>query len=95
MIPENGARISVFASRASASVQRRPARPCRLFSASSFAWPEMKLLFARSTARSYLDLRERQVGARLLHLGVVDRGIEPHERRALGDALAFLEADRG
>ena len=55
MIPENGARRSIFASLASASCSDASAT-LRLFSASSFAWPEMKLLLARSTARSNLVL---------------------------------------
>ena len=41
-----------------------------------------------------LGLRQHQVGARLLQLGVGDRGVEPNQRRPLGDALAFLELDR-
>ena len=53
MIPENGARISVFASRAAASASAASAT-FRLFSASSRAWPEMKPCFCRSIARSYL-----------------------------------------
>ncbi len=53
MIPENGARICIFASFASASCSAASATR-RLFSASSFACDEMKLLLARSTARSYL-----------------------------------------
>ncbi len=54
MIPENGALISIFASFASATASAASAT-FMLLSASSRAWPEMKLLFARSTARSYLD----------------------------------------
>ena len=54
MIPENGALISVFARRAWTSASDASAT-LKLFSASSRAWPEMKLLFARSTARSNFD----------------------------------------
>ena len=93
-MPENGARISIFASLRLGELQRRPPRPCRLFSASSFAWPEMKLLFARSTARSYLVLASVRLARACCDLGLVDGGIEPHQHRALGDALAFLERDR-
>jgi hypothetical protein len=39
-----------------------------------------------------LGLRQRQVRLRLLHLGLVDRRVEPRASR-LGHALAFLEAD--
>ncbi len=53
MMPENGARISIFASFASASCSVASAI-LRLLSASSLACEEMKLLLARSTARSYL-----------------------------------------
>ena len=53
-MPANGALISVLASFASASCSDASATR-RLFSASSLAWPEMKLLFARSVARSNFD----------------------------------------
>ncbi len=54
-MPVNGARISIFASLASATCSDASAT-FRLFSASSLAWPDMKLRWARSTARSNLDL---------------------------------------
>src|SRR4029453_16237537 len=40
-----------------------------------------------------LRLRKREVRARLLHIGGVDRRIELDQRRALGDALTFGELD--
>src|SRR4029453_18377681 len=39
-------------------------------------------------------LRELQVRARLLRVGLVDRWIEPDKRGALGDALPLAEEDR-
>ena len=54
----------------------------------------MKLLLAKSTRAVVLALRELQVGATLLHLGSIDRRVEPNQRGALGDALPFLELNR-
>ena len=68
MTPENGALISVLARRAAASATAASATR-RLFSASSFAWPEMKLLLREVDGAVVLALRELEVGARLLHFG--------------------------
>ena len=54
----------------------------------------MKLLFDEVDRAIELGLREREVGAGLLHLRVVYRRVEAHQRRTLRDALAFLELNR-
>ncbi len=93
MIPENGARMSVFASRAAASASRR------------FGDLEIVLGFVARLARDEALLlqidralvfrfRERQVGLRLLHFRGVDSRIELDEHRVLRDGPALLEADR-
>ena len=93
MMPENGARISVLASLRFGELQRR-LRNLEVFSASSLACPEMKLLIGEVDRAVVLATWRASCWPRLLDLGLVDRRVELDQQRALGDALALVERDR-
>ena len=93
MTPENGARISVFASRAAASATAASAT-LRLFSASSFACPEMKPCFCRSIARSYLALASVRFAFACCTSASLIAGSSLTSVAPLATGLALLKSDR-
>ena len=93
MTPENGALISVLASRALASASAASRHLQVVLGLVLRLARDETLALRVRRARSYLAFAKREVRLRLLHLGLVDRRVEPQQRRALGHPLALLEAD--